>query len=67
MRYHKRETIPDDGDAHFFREDEIHEAIDNLNDCFFPVKISVVTKKEYMDDTYGEGDWTQEDWDNNED
>jgi hypothetical protein len=65
MRYHKRESIPSDGDTHYFREDEIHEAIDNLDDSFFPVKISVITKREYMDGEY-EGEWTQDDWDSEE-
>jgi hypothetical protein len=64
MRYHKRESIPSDGDTHYFREDEIHEAIDNLDDSFFPVKISVITKREYFEGEYGE--WTQEDWDSEE-
>ena len=64
MRYHKRESIPSDGDTHYFREDEIHEAIDNLDDSFFPVKISVITKLEYFEGEYGE--WTQEDWDSEE-
>jgi hypothetical protein len=64
MRYHKRESIPSDGDTHYFREDEIHEAIDNLDTSFFPVKISVITKLEYFEGEYGE--WTQDDWDSEE-
>ena len=48
MRYYKRESIPWDGDSHYFREDEIHEAIDNLDDSSFPVKVSVVTRDEYV-------------------
>ena len=47
MRYYRRDTIPLDGDSHYFREDEIHEAIDNLDDSFFPVSISLCTKQEY--------------------
>lgn len=49
MRYYKRETVPWDGDTYYFREDEIHEAIDNLDDSFFPVKVSLVTKHEYVE------------------
>jgi hypothetical protein len=48
MRYYKLESIPWDGDTHYFREDEIHEAVDNLDDSFFSVKISLVTKSEYV-------------------
>ena len=66
MRYYKRvEQGLEDPDPHFFREDEIHEAIDNLNDAFFPITVSVISKREYMDGEY-EGEWSQEDWDQEE-
>jgi len=48
MRYYKRESVPWDGDTFYFREDETFEAIDNLDDSFFPVKISIITKEEYV-------------------
>ncbi len=58
MRYYKREDKSKD--THFFREDEIHEALDNLSDCWFPITVSIVTQCEYMDDIYGEGDWGED-------
>jgi hypothetical protein len=58
MMYYKKVT--NDGDSHFFREDEIHEAIANVNECFFPITVSVVTQREYMDDIYGEGEWGED-------
>jgi len=65
MRYYKSETNQSyiENEPHFFREDEIHEAIDNLVDEFFPITVTISTKREWMDNEYGEGEWTQKDWD----
>ena len=65
MRYWKLETNPEfiKCDPHLFRDDGMYEAIDNLSDEFFPIKISIATKQEYMDETYGEDNWSQEDRD----
>lgn len=53
MRYYKLETNQSyiESEPHFFREDEFYEAIDNLADEFYPITISLVSEREYMDET----------------
>ncbi len=57
MRYYKLETNQSylDTEPHLFREDGFYEAVDNIIDEFYPITISVITKREYMNDVYGKG------------
>ena len=52
MRYFKLETNQSyiGTEPHFFREDEFYEAIDNLSEEFYPIKISLVSKSEYTNE-----------------
>lgn len=49
MRYYKIEINQsyEETEPHFFRDDEAYEAVDNLDDKFFPITVSIVSKQEW--------------------